>query len=131
MISKKSFHTSLSTLVRQNPLPGDATDPTTLADEERHTRPDGEVWTIKNEDASTWSHPIHIHLEEFRILWRNGKAPPPHEQCRKDVLRINPNEEVQIFVRFRDFLGKYPIHCHNVIHEDMSMMLRFDVVNDL
>jgi FtsP/CotA-like multicopper oxidase with cupredoxin domain len=131
LINKKSFHTSLSHLVRHNPLPGEETDPTTSADDERHARPDGEVWTIKNEGASTWSHPVHIHLEEFRILWRNGKAPPATEQCRKDVLRINPNEEVQIFVRFRDFLGKYPIHCHNVVHEDMSMMLRFDVVDDL
>jgi FtsP/CotA-like multicopper oxidase with cupredoxin domain len=131
LINQMSFHTSLSTLTRQTPLPGDETEPTTKPEEERHTRPDGEVWTIKNEGASFWSHPIHIHLEEFRILWRNGKAPPLHEQSRKDVLVLKPNEEVQIFLRFRDFLGKYPIHCHNVVHEDMSMMLRFDVVNDL
>jgi FtsP/CotA-like multicopper oxidase with cupredoxin domain len=136
LINLRSFHTSPSTLVRQNPISGDETDPTTDPQEERNTRPDGEIWTIVNDTGSDWSHPVHIHLEEFRILWRkNGKsppAPPPlHEQSRKDVLRINPNEEVQIFVRFRDFLGKYPIHCHNVVHEDMSMMLRFDVVDDL
>jgi FtsP/CotA-like multicopper oxidase with cupredoxin domain len=33
-------------------------------------------------------------------------------------------------MRFRDFYGKYPIHCHNVLHEDHEMMLRFDVVGD-
>jgi len=92
--------------------------------------PDGEVWTIKNQVGSNWAHPVHIHLEEFHILWRNGEAPPAHEQTKKDVLRLDPREEVQIFVRFRDFLGKYPIHCHNVIHEDHRMMLRFDVVGD-
>ena len=57
-------------------------------------------------------------------------APPAYEQTRKDVLRLDPLEEVQIFLRFRDFLGKYPIHCHNVLHEDHEMMLRFDVVGD-
>jgi FtsP/CotA-like multicopper oxidase with cupredoxin domain len=88
--------------------------------------PDGEVWTIKNDDEN-WSHPIHIHLEEFRILLRNGVAPLPFEQVKKDVLLIGPLEEVQIFLRFRDFHGKYPIHCHNVTHEDHAMMSRFDV----
>jgi len=91
---------------------------------------DGEVWTIKNVTSSHWAHPIHIHLEEFRILYRNKKAPKDYEQTKKDVLILAPDEEVQIFLRFRDFYGKYPIHCHNVIHEDHKMMLRFDVVGD-
>ena len=30
-------------------------------------------------------------------------------------------------MRFRDWLGRYVMHCHNVIHEDHAMMLRFDV----
>jgi FtsP/CotA-like multicopper oxidase with cupredoxin domain len=90
--------------------------------------PDGEVWTIKNTGA--WAHPVHIHMEEFRILRRNGELPKDYENCKKDVLRLDPLTEVQIYIRFRDFLGKYPIHCHNVIHEDHEMMLRFDVVGD-
>jgi FtsP/CotA-like multicopper oxidase with cupredoxin domain len=89
--------------------------------------PDGEVWTIINTDKD-WSHPIHIHLEEFRILLRDGNPPGLTEGSKKDVLLLRPFEEVQIYLRFRDFLGKYPIHCHNVIHEDHSMMMRFDVV---
>ena len=27
----------------------------------------------------------------------------------------------------RIFLGRYPLHCHNVLHEDHAMMLRFDI----
>jgi FtsP/CotA-like multicopper oxidase with cupredoxin domain len=88
---------------------------------------DGEVWTVRNADPA-WSHPIHIHLEEFRILRRQGILPDPYEGSKKDVLLLRPDEEVQIFLRFRDFLGKYPIHCHNVLHEDHEMMMRFDVV---
>src|SRR5581483_4688185 len=102
-------------IVRQGPPAGPAPD-------------DGMVWTLRNQDTSNWSHPIHIHLEEFQILLRNGKAPSPVEQNKKDVLILKPNEEVQIFLRFRDFLGRYPIHCHNVVHEDMMMMMRFDIV---
>jgi FtsP/CotA-like multicopper oxidase with cupredoxin domain len=60
----------------------------------------------------------------------SGTRPPEYERCKKDVVRLDPGEEVQIFLRFRDFLGKYPIHCHNVLHEDHEMMLRFDVVGD-
>lgn len=91
---------------------------------------DGEVWTIKNAVPSNWAHPVHIHLEEFHILWRDGKPPRAHENVKKDVLSLAPNEEVQIYIRFRDFMGKYPIHCHNVLHEDHEMMIRFDVVGD-
>ena len=103
--------------------------------------PDGEVWTLINKDVS-WSHPIHIHLEEFRILLRSTvrlrpgadpviesiERPLAFERGKKDVVVLGPREEVQIFLRFRDFLGKYPIHCHNVVHEDHAMMARFDVV---
>jgi FtsP/CotA-like multicopper oxidase with cupredoxin domain len=91
---------------------------------------DGEVWTIKYQVGSNWAHPVHIHLEEFRILLRGLKKPRPYECSKKDVLSLAPNEEVQVFLRFRDFLGKYPMHCHNVLHEDHEMMVRYDVVGD-
>lgn len=85
-----------------------------------------EIWILKGKGS--WHHPVHIHLEEGRILTRNGKLPPPHERGRKDVFSLEPNEEVRVFIRFRDFLGKYIMHCHNLVHEDHAMMLRFDVV---
>jgi len=86
-----------------------------------------EVWILRN-NSGDWQHPIHIHFEEFRILSRNGAAPPLDEIARKDVVRLQGNEEIRIFLRFRDFLGRYPMHCHNVVHEDHAMMLRWDVV---
>jgi hypothetical protein len=33
-------------------------------------------------------------------------------------------------MRFRDFTGKYLIHCHNMGHEDNVMMVRWDIVNN-
>ena len=31
-------------------------------------------------------------------------------------------------MRWPDFLGKYVMHCHNVVHEDHAMMIRWDIV---
>jgi FtsP/CotA-like multicopper oxidase with cupredoxin domain len=106
---------------------------------ERNT---AEIWVLRNADDG-WQHPIHIHLEEFHILSRNGEAPPLWERGRKDVLILRGPEEVRIFMRFRDFpepgfvhpvaarqpdIGRYPMHCHNLTHEDHAMMLRWDVL---
>jgi len=81
-----------------------------------------ENWILSNATGD-WTHPIHIHLEEHQILSRN-RVPPPLavERSRKDVTQLHPNERVLLFFRFRDWLGKYPIHCHNVVHEDHAMM---------
>ena len=85
-----------------------------------------EIWVLKG--TGQWHHPIHIHFEEGRILSRNGQPPEPHEAGRKDVYLLQPNEEVRVFMRFRDFEGKYMMHCHNLIHEDHAMMIRWDIV---
>ena len=87
-----------------------------------------EIWTLHN-DGGGWSHPIHIHFEEGRILKRNGVAPPVHERGRKDVYVLRPDETIEIFLRFRDFKGKYLMHCHNLVHEDHAMMVRWDIVD--
>jgi FtsP/CotA-like multicopper oxidase with cupredoxin domain len=84
-----------------------------------------EIWTLKN-GGGGWSHPVHIHFEEYRTLSRNGRTPQAFED-RKDVAVLGPGEEVQVCFQFRDFLGRYPMHCHNVVHEDHAMMIRFDI----
>ena len=88
-----------------------------------------EIWTIRNE-GSDWQHPVHIHFEEFQILEFNGKPLEPGDPriSRKDVLTLNPWDEVKLFFRFRDFTGRYIMHCHNVVHEDHAMMIRWDIV---
>lgn len=84
-----------------------------------------EVWEIQG--SGDWAHPVHIHFEEFRILSRNGIAPPPQEGGRKDVIYLHPGEKVRIFMRFRDFEGRYVMHCHNVVHEDHAMMVNWTI----
>jgi len=86
-----------------------------------------ENWLLTNLTGD-WTHPIHIHLEEHQILSRNRMPNPlAAENSRKDVTQLHPNERVLLFFRFRDWLGRYPIHCHNVVHEDHAMMALWHV----
>jgi FtsP/CotA-like multicopper oxidase with cupredoxin domain len=92
-----------------------------------------EVWIIENSSGG-WAHPIHMHLEEHRVLSRNGVLVKPNTQvkgsidyARKDTTPLHENEEARIFMRFRDMKGRYVMHCHNIVHEDHAMMIRFDV----
>lgn len=88
-----------------------------------------ERWILQN--GRRWQHPIHIHLEEFRLARRNGQQINcgKLEFGRKDVVRLGENDEVELLFRFRDFRGGYPMHCHNTIHEDHAMMLLFEVAD--
>jgi FtsP/CotA-like multicopper oxidase with cupredoxin domain len=92
------------------------------------TQNTAERWILQN-NSGGWQHPIHIHFEEFQLVRRNDRQIQPGnvEFARKDVVRLNFNEEVELLFRFRDYRGRYPMHCHNTIHEDHAMMLRFDI----
>ena len=48
--------------------------------------------------------------------------------ARRDVAVLQPNTEVTIFARWKDFVGKHVMHCHNVVHEDHAMMIRWDIM---
>ncbi|MBS1159171.1 MAG: uncharacterized protein H6R15_1590 [Proteobacteria bacterium] len=86
-----------------------------------------EQWALINKGGS-WTHPIHAHLEEVRLLSFNRAPPPPLLAGRKDMISLGPNAEAEIYLRFRDFKGQYVMHCHNVVHEDHAMMINFKVV---
>jgi hypothetical protein len=45
-------------------------------------------------------------------------------------MRLQAGEGALIKMQFRDFLGRYLIHCHNMNHEDAFMMVRWDIVPD-
>jgi FtsP/CotA-like multicopper oxidase with cupredoxin domain len=85
-----------------------------------------EIWNLDTNGG--WAHPIHVHLEDFRILSINGQPPPPEWSGRKDTISLLPGWKAEILVHFSDFTGKYLMHCHQTAHEDHAMMIRFDVV---
>lgn len=94
-----------------------------------------EEWLLNNNvGGSNWTHPVHIHFEEFRTLKRfvNGvEVPvPPLHSGRKDVSRLEGGQGALIKMQFRDYNGRYLIHCHNMAHEDAFMMVRWDICPD-
>jgi spore coat protein A len=112
-----------------------------------------EVWQLINLTGDT--HPIHLHLDPFQILARlpiryeipDGgigerelaatvtlarepddeldHAIDDNERGLKDTIRVNPNEIVEIAVRFNSYSGRYMYHCHILEHEDRDMMRPF------
>lgn len=116
-----------------------------------------EIWWFRNA-GNDWSHPIHSHFTEFLILEINGKPFKPsyiqdlkgddmtYQEYlavpkgrrepiklymggpRRDVATILPGDEIKVFMRWKDFLGKHVMHCHNVVHEDHAMMIRWDIM---
>jgi FtsP/CotA-like multicopper oxidase with cupredoxin domain len=93
-----------------------------------------EKWVLQNLPPG-WQHPVHMHSETFQTLTLNGQAPKNSgiiERGRKDVMRLEENMEAVVYFRFRDFLGKFPLHCHNALHEDHAMMVlgQIDDVGD-
>src|SRR5919108_466747 len=87
---------------------------------------DVEIWELENPGGG-WFHPVHIHLVDFKVLDRDGRAPEPYEQGPKDVVYVGESETVRVIMRFENQRGKYMMHCHNLVHEDHDMMVQFEV----
>ena len=86
-----------------------------------------EIWNFSS--AGGWAHPVHNHVEEPRVISYNGK-PVANTilQGRKDAHPLYPGDELSVYIKFRDWIGTYPMHCHNLTHEDHAMMFRWDIV---
>jgi FtsP/CotA-like multicopper oxidase with cupredoxin domain len=92
---------------------------------------DVEIWEFVN-PGSGWVHPVHVHLVDSQIVDRNGVAPFAYERGWKDVFHIGEFEKVRIIAKFGTregnyIQGKFMMHCHNLVHEDHSMMTQFEV----
>jgi FtsP/CotA-like multicopper oxidase with cupredoxin domain len=91
------------------------------------------LWEIRN-GGGGWVHPFHLHMEEHRTVMRNGKdvsraAAPGHpdDVSREDLVALDPSESVVVYRGFRDFVGPYVAHCHNLAHEDHAMMFGWEI----
>ena len=110
---------------------------------------DYEIWEIANLSADT--HPIHFHLVNVQILWRQKFAenkysgtpnyqglavgPYANELGWKETVRMNPGEVTSVFMKFdlptvpftvpespRTGGYEYVWHCHILEHEEHDMM---------
>ena len=64
---------------------------------------------------------------DFNILDRNGRPPAPYERGPKDVVYVGEGETVRVIMRFGPNVGRYMMHCHNLVHEDHDMMVQLEV----
>jgi FtsP/CotA-like multicopper oxidase with cupredoxin domain len=91
------------------------------------------LWEIRN-GGGGWVHPFHLHMEEHRTVMRDGRdvsrGPDPghpDDKSREDLVALDPGESVVIYRGFRDFVGPYVSHCHNLAHEDHAMMFGWSI----
>jgi spore coat protein A len=101
---------------------------------------DYEIWQLNNSGGTQIPHPFHQHLISFQILSvcplanpMCGTQPPSTQIGWKDTVLVPPSTSVRIKMQFyytgpenpaTIFPGSYVFHCHNLEHEDHSMMLQ-------
>jgi FtsP/CotA-like multicopper oxidase with cupredoxin domain len=91
------------------------------------------LWELRNAGGG-WVHPFHLHMEEHRTVMRNGRdvtrtVDPGHpdDVSKEDLTALDPGESVIVYRGFRDFVGPYVAHCHNLAHEDHAMMFGWEI----
>jgi FtsP/CotA-like multicopper oxidase with cupredoxin domain len=85
-----------------------------------------ETWEIVN--RTSVAHMMHMHHTDWYLLARDGKPPPPWEDCLKETFFVYPGEKILVAGHFSDYTGKFVIHCHMLDHEDHGLMTQFEVV---
>lgn len=83
-----------------------------------------EEWRIINESGEV--HPFHIHINPFQVISINGEE--IDRKSMDDTFPIPANGEFVMRTKYRDFDGKYVLHCHILFHEDNGMMQIVEVV---
>ena len=96
-----------------------------------------EEWTIVN--MNNIRHPFHIHVNPMYIVAVNGvriaepywadtialpfnvNPPPPNPSPPAPTPPSVPTS-ITFRMRFRHYTGRYVMHCHMLVHEDMGMM---------
>lgn len=82
-----------------------------------------EIWRLQTD----FNHPLHLHLVHFQVLAHSGR-PGPYDLGWKDTIDLGPGQSADVLIRFTSYRGRYVFHCHNLEHEDMSMMGNFEVI---
>lgn len=108
-----------------------------------------EQWVLKN--AKGAAHPFHIHVNPFQVEHMKIDPNGPDDASNwafldtiplidKDRLPngapplppwINANTgEIKIRTRYSDYYGRFVMHCHILVHEDMGLMANVYVKDD-
>ncbi len=90
-----------------------------------------EQWELTNRSAML--HPFHIHVNPFQVIdgpdhLIDAQGPDaPDNWIWRDVVGVpagTPERlgRVRIRSRFLTYAGRYVLHCHFLVHEDLGMM---------
>lgn len=86
-----------------------------------------EEWLLKSDFVN---HPFHVHVNPFQIV--SIKNPQGQELLTepvwKDTILIHEGERITVRTRYERLLGKFPLHCHILDHEDQGMMEMLEIV---
>jgi len=88
-----------------------------------------ELWEVVHAGGNA-VHPVHIHLVNLQILSRTGgsRTLMPYETAGlKDVVLLEPGETIRLLAVYGPWNGMYMFHCHNLVHEDNTMLDVFNV----
>ena len=93
-----------------------------------------EEWDVSvhvepNSIVKVKTHPFHIHVNPFQVT-RAGPDGKPETVWRDTFLVTSqdPNNPQRLLMRYKDFTGKFVMHCHILDHEDQGMMEVEEVV---
>lgn len=87
-----------------------------------------ERWRLTHNGGAA-VHPVHVHLVNLQVLSRSGGARgvAPYEAAGlKDVVLLAPGETVDVLATYGPWNGMYMFHCHDLIHENNTMMAAFN-----
>lgn len=86
---------------------------------------DTEEWILEN-PSDEW-HPFHIHINPFQVIEVNGEK--VDRQGYDDTFGIPRKGSIKIRTKYKDFDGKFVLHCHILFHEDNGMMQLVRIVD--
>jgi FtsP/CotA-like multicopper oxidase with cupredoxin domain len=143
------------TLPTITPLVWNDGDPVRTFSFDGMSRINGQVYDMMNYDLKVpWGttekwifttngnapHPVHVHAAPYQMVSRTGGRGVVYEWERgwKDTVLLEDGETVEVLVRFDHPSLKaaaaagdrniYLIHCHKLEHEDMGMMMNFEII---
>jgi FtsP/CotA-like multicopper oxidase with cupredoxin domain len=78
----------------------------------------GQRVVLTFENASDMSHPMHLHGHHFQVVAIDGQ---PFAGAVRDTVLVPVNSAVTVAFD-ADNPGRWPLHCHNLLHMATGMM---------
>ncbi len=73
-------------------------------------------------------HIFHIHVNPFQ--WTRKGPDGSDQRVWKDTLLVQGPTVTNVYTQYRDYIGKFVVHCHILDHEDLGMMEVEEIVNN-